>query len=170
LHILKLEGLIDLVPRRGAFVSQLTPKDALARYQIMGMIESFAVEQLISRENIALSSLENTISYMAGQIEKRNLKGIIQANFDFHRTLVEMAENEMLVTLYHVARNPTRIFQSIGLFSHEDWIESLEDHRKIVDAIRSRDKDSAIRLCRGHNLKRCQRVISHLFQTPTKSD
>lgn len=163
LHILKLEGLVDLVPRRGAFVSELNGKDAEERYQIMGMIESFAVEQIILHENTVLSIFENTISYMAEQIEKKNLRGIIQANFDFHRTMVEMTENKILVTLYHAARNPTRIFQSIGLFSNEDWKESLEDHRKIVEAIRSSDKDSAIQLCREHNLKRCQRVISHLL-------
>jgi DNA-binding GntR family transcriptional regulator len=168
LHILKLEGLVDLVPRRGAFVSELNANDAEERYQIMGMIESFAVEQMILSGNINLSSLENAISYMAEQIEKRNLKGIIQANFDFHRTIVEMAENKILVTLYHAARNPTRIFQSIGLFSHEDWVESLEDHTKIVEAIRSRDKDSATQLCRGHNSKRCQRIISHLSKTSPK--
>jgi DNA-binding GntR family transcriptional regulator len=168
LHILKLEGLVELVPRRGAFVSELSEKDAEERYQIMGLIESFAAEQIILRENIDLSIFENSIFYMAEQIEKKNLRGLIQANFDFHRTMVEMAENKILVTLYHAARNPTRIFQSIGLYSHEDWKESLEDHKKILEAIRIRDKDSAIQLCREHNFKRCRMVISHLSQASTK--
>lgn len=169
-HILELEGLVNLIPRKGAFVSQLTQKDAEELYEILGMIESFTAEQLIANGKTNLSPLKEVLSYMAGQVEKGNLKGIIQANFDFHRTLVEMGGNERLVTFYQTIRNPTRVYQSRGLASKIDWTESLQDHRQIVTAIHRRDTEEAARLCKEHNLKRCRRVISHLFQTPTKSD
>lgn len=168
LHILKIEGLVDLIPRRGAFVSQLTQKDAEELYGSLGMVESYAAEQLVSRRKTDLSPLEGTLSNMSAQIEKTNLKGVIQANLEFHHTLVKMGKNERLVTFYQRSRNPTRIFQSIGLFSHQDWMESLQDHRQIVAAIRGSDKEAAVQLCRRHNLKRCQRVISHLSQISTR--
>jgi DNA-binding GntR family transcriptional regulator len=170
LHILEIEGLVELIPRRGAFVSRITQKDAEELYQILGMIEGFAAVQLIVNEKTNLSSLDEINSYMAIQIEKANLKLVIQANLDFHYTLVKMVENQRLVTIYQNARNPTRVFQSMGLSSKTDWAHSLLDHRQIVTAICQCDAEAASRLCLEHNMNKCRQVISSLFQTSIKLD
>jgi DNA-binding GntR family transcriptional regulator len=169
-HILQLEGLIELIPRRGAFVCQLTPKDAEELYQSLGMIESFVAEQLITDGQRDFSPLGKAVSFMAKQMEKGNLKGIIQGNFSFHQTLVKMAGNQRIMNLYQTVRNPTRVFQSMGLSSPRDWKESIEDHRRITAAISRGDTRAAVHLCRAHNLKGCRRVISHLSQLSQKKD
>ncbi len=169
-RILELEGLVELIPRRGVFVTELTQKDAEELYEILGMVESFATEQVIANERTALSPLEETISKMTSYVEKGNLRAIIQANFDFHYTLVEMAGNNRLVGFYQTVRNRTRVYQSMGLALQTDWMESLQDHRQILEAIRRRDTGDAVRLCREHNLKRCRRVTSLLLESSPVSD
>lgn len=168
LHILELEGLIELIPRRGAFVCQMSQKDAEELYQILGMIEGFAVRQLIANKKMDLYSLEKIISRMAEHIKKVNLKDIIKANFDFHSTIVEMLGNRRLLTTYKTAQNATRLFQSMGLSSKKDWTMSLQDHRQILTAIRRGDAETASQLCLGHNMNRCSQTISRLFQNSTR--
>lgn len=170
LHILELEGLVELVPRRGAFVAQLGQTDAEELYEILGMIESFAVRQLVANEETELTPLEEILSYTAEQIGKGNLQRIIQANLNFHYKLVETGGNQRLVMIYKTAQNATRLYQSIGLSSQRDWTESLADHRQIVAAIRRSDTETACQLCMEHNRRRCDKTISRLFQRSTQLD
>jgi DNA-binding GntR family transcriptional regulator len=163
-HILSLEGLIELIPRRGAFVSKLDQKDAEELYQILGMIESFAIKQWISNRKGDANCFMQILSNMEKQIEEGNLKAIMEANSDFHHRIVELAGNKRLITTYNTVWNPTRIYQTLGLVSHEDWLESLREHKGIVDAILQGNAERAVRLCEEHNLNRCVRVVSCLFE------
>lgn len=86
------------------FVSHINQRDAEELYQILGMIEGFAAGQRIANEKTNPSSLEEINSYMAVQIEKGNLKGVLQTNLHFHYTLVKMAGNRRLVKVYQNAQ------------------------------------------------------------------
>ena len=93
---------------------------------------------------------------MERQIEERNLKAIMEANSGFHHTIVELAGNKRLITTYNTIWNPTRIYQTLGLVSHEDWLESLSEHKGIVNAIRQGDGEGVVRECEEHNRNRCE--------------
>ncbi len=164
LHILSLEGLVELVPRRGAFVSKLDQKDAEELYQILGMIESFAAKQGILGGRYDVACFTEILSNMEKQIDDRNLKGIMEANADFHHAIVEQARNKRLMAIFNTVWNPTRICQSFGLVSPEDWVESLHEHKRILYAIQHLDVEETVRLCEEHNRNRCERVVSHFFE------
>lgn len=164
LHILSLEGLVELSPRRGAFVSRLDQKDAEELYQILGMIESFVAKQGILNGKYDVTRFTEILSNMGKQIDERNLKGIMEANSDFHHAIVEQGGNKRLIAIYNTVWNPTRICQTLGLVSHEDWMESLCEHKRIVYAIQQWDVEGIVRLCEEHNLNRCERVVSRLFE------
>jgi DNA-binding GntR family transcriptional regulator len=164
LQILSLEGLIELIPRKGAFVSRLDQKDAEELYQILGMFESFAAKQGILGGKYDVTRFTEILSNMEKQIDERNLKGIMESNSDFHHAIVEQAGNKRLMATFNTVWNPTRICQSFGLVSPEDWVESLREHKRIVYAIQQLDVEGTVRLCEEHNLNRCKRVVSHFFE------
>jgi DNA-binding GntR family transcriptional regulator len=164
LNILSLEGLVELIPRRGAFVARLDQKDAEELYQILGIIESFAARQWILRRNCDATYLKEILSNMEKQIGEKNLRGIMESNSDFHHVIVEQAGNKRLMAIYNTVWNPTRICQSFGLVSPEDWIDSLGEHKNIFYGIQQLDVEGTARAIEEHNLNRCRRVVFGFFE------
>jgi DNA-binding GntR family transcriptional regulator len=160
LKTLEFEGLVDVFPRRGAFVSRLTKRDAEELYQMLGMIEGFACTLLVVQSEGDLRTLDQVIIRAEKSIQDQNLGEVIKANLEFHQTIVEMAKNSRLFSTYMTVRRPTRILQSIGLSSSSDWKVSLQDHKRIVAAIRTGEAAEASQLCLEHNIKSCKRVLS----------
>ncbi len=164
LKILEFEGLVNLFPRRGAYVPKLSQRDAKELYAMLGMMEGFACSQLVPLDQADLTLLEQIIIRAEKHIQNENLREVTRANLEFHETIVKMANNKRLFSMYMIVRKPTRIFQSIGLSSSDDWKTSLQDHKQILVAIREGQTLTASQLSLEHNIKSCNRVVSRFFK------
>jgi len=164
-RLLAAEGLITLVPRKGAFVSKMTPQEVKEIYQMKSMMESFAVRlaiPIISEKEV--SELDSILRLMEGKIEENNFKQIQRLNIEFHRRMIKMSKNERLTRFYESIVLPIRRYQRIGLSAPTSWETSLQEHKNIVEAIKSKNVELAERLSRGHTMKATARVIKRLSQ------
>jgi len=164
-RILATEGLITLVPRKGAFVSELSIREVKEIYEMKSMMESFAVRLAIPiLDKKELSELESILGLMEQKIKENNFKQIQRLNIEFHRKMIEMSKNQKLIHFYESIVLPIRRYQRLGLSAPSSWEISFAEHRDIVEAIRSKNIELAVKLSREHTMRATLRVIDRLKQ------
>jgi len=108
-RLLVAEGLITLVPRKGAFVSKMTPQEVKEIYQMKSMMESFAVRLAIPIINEKeVSELDSILRLMKEKIKENNFKAILKLNIEFHRKMIKMSKNKKLTHFYQSIILPIR--------------------------------------------------------------
>jgi len=133
IQALAAEGLVRLVPGRGAFVAAMTAEDVRELGQVREAIESHAariVAEAGDPERIA--RLERAVEALESAVEA-----------DFHRVLLEATGNERLVTVGASVADRLRLARSRSATRPGRVDEAVEEHRSILEAIRSGDGDAA---------------------------
>lgn len=162
-RILATQGLITLVPRKGAFVTQLSVEEVREIYQIRSMMESFATTLVIPAiDQKQIYEIQLILKSMEKKIKENNSKDIQKLNLEFHQKIIKMSKNMKLVQLYDSIILLIRRYQVLGLSAPISWKMSLDEHRKIVDAIVAKDVDRAEKLSREHVMAAASRVIEQL--------
>ncbi len=162
-RLLAAEGLITLVPRKGAFVSKLSVQEVKEIYEMKSMMESFAVRLAIPIiDEKEISELDSINNLMEEKIKQNNFKAILKLNIEFHRKMIKMSKNEKLAYFYESIVLPIRKYQRVGLSAPISWEVSLKEHRGITQAIESKNIALAERLTREHTMRARVRVVDRL--------
>jgi DNA-binding GntR family transcriptional regulator len=165
-RILELEHLLTIIPRKGAYVSEISLKETKEIYQTRAMIEGFAAQLAISHITPKdLSQLESILDLMEKSIKENNLQKVIQYNLSFHQKIVSLSKNGNLAKVYESMLLPVRRYQKMGFSLQSSWVVSLEEHRSILEALNSRDIKRAEEMCRNHVLKAEKRLIDCLVSS-----
>jgi DNA-binding GntR family transcriptional regulator len=141
LKVLAAEGLIELLPNRGARVRQLGAEDLRELFDVMGGLEGLAGRlacERISDEEIA--EIERVHHEMYRFYLRREMHGYFQCNQAIHQMIVEAARNATLSATYaSIAGRIRRVRYSANLATDRDrWGEAMREHEAILDALRRR--------------------------------
>src|SRR5499427_526627 len=96
LKVLAAEGLIELLPNRGARIRQLSQRDLEELFDVMAGLESLAGRLACE----AITAIEQLHYEMYGHSLHRDMHGYFQANQRTHESIVAAARNETLKTAY----------------------------------------------------------------------
>jgi DNA-binding GntR family transcriptional regulator len=142
LKVLAAEGLVDLLPNRGARVRMLSEQDIHDLFDLMAGLEALAgrlaCEAMTDAE---ISEIETLHHEMYAGYMRRDLPGYFQANQTIHQKIVDGARNKALSTAYRgYAGQIRRIRYAANLAKKRDrWGEAMREHEAILDALRRRD-------------------------------
>ena len=136
---LETEGIVDNLPRRGAYVAPLSRTDVRDHYNVFGMVSGLAA----ARAATALSAEQlEALEELAGQMESSDsLSEQEELNFRFHRIINRAGGSRRLrsVLLLLGRSLPTRFFGFTP-----GWGEvAHRDHREILRAFHARDEQAA---------------------------
>jgi len=148
---LELEGLVAMVPRKGAYVASLSMKDIIEVFEIRSALEGLAAE--LAAERITdgeLEELERYLVRITESIEAGDLSLVVAVDTDFHSQLYKASRNERLAQIINNLREQIQRFRTTSLSLPGRMQAALEEHKKIVDAISSRDGTLARRLAEEH--------------------
>jgi DNA-binding GntR family transcriptional regulator len=162
LHRLEAERLIDLVPRRGAVVRQVTPRELVDVYEARKLIESYAVRRLCD-ERISLpaemAALVERMRAGAGDDFART-----ELDRQFHRALVAASGNAVLVEMYDALRSRQQLVAVTAASVHPARLEATYDeHRDLLAALESREAERAVQAFVDH-LRPMPEVLAGLDQ------
>jgi DNA-binding GntR family transcriptional regulator len=154
LHRLQAEGLVRLVPHKGAYVRAMTPSEVGDLLGCRNLFESMAATALIEDERTdILASLQELFAKQlkAGQ-GKAPQSLLIELDQEFHMCLVRAARNELISEMYQSLRNREvrLMLTSISRSGPSRWSEAIEEHRRILDALVARDLKSAHAAIKDH--------------------
>ncbi|HTJ03585.1 MAG TPA: GntR family transcriptional regulator [Methylovirgula sp.] len=141
LKVLASEGLIDLLPNRGARVRPLDAREISELFDLMGGLEALAGR--LACENMTEAEflrLEQIHIEMHGHYQRKDMSHYFKCNQAIHQMIVDAARNNALKTSYlSLADRMRRLRYSANLDRHRDrWGEAMREHDIILEALRRR--------------------------------
>lgn len=148
---LELEGLVVMIPRKGAYVADLSIKDITDALEIRAALEGLAAglaSMRITEEEI--EELELTAVEFHKAIEQEDYDLMIQRDIEFHAKIFAATRNEKLVQLTNNLREQVQRFRDIYLRKSNKSKELSREHYEIAEAIASRNINRAEELAKKH--------------------
>lgn len=152
------EGLVTNIPRRGAYVAPLTPEDVVDNYVIYGLTSGHAARR--AAERISDEEVDMLVGWADAMEATADPDEQGQLNFDFHALVNRVGGSRKLRSvLKGLSHNlPTNFF---GVRWH--WSgHAHTDHRKIIEALRTRDGDLAFETMFEHLRRSGEHAVTML--------
>lgn len=151
LHKLESEGLVELIPNRGAVITKPGAEEIADMLQVLGVLESFAGERAC--ELITDSELGeiNALQYeMMAAFARGDRLAYFKLNQRIHLAIVKAARSDTLLSLH--ARLNARLYRIRyqSNLKNETWGSALEEHDAILEALLQRDARRLSALLRQH--------------------
>jgi DNA-binding GntR family transcriptional regulator len=155
LKLLERDGLVEIFPRRGTFVTELTTRDVNELFEIRLLIELYAAEQLFISGKIPqiLAEFETYLEQMRGSVTEEeyiDYDAFISADRDMHTRLVETIDNRRLIHFYNGLNIHTRVARAHYLNTVESAIQAQKEHQAMIEAIKNHELDSLKQALRNH--------------------
>lgn len=163
LKVLDADGLVNLMPRRGCFVAELSREQLSELFPVMAVLEGLIAREAVDhasdddyRELVAMhEELERTAA--AGDVDR-----YYEANFAFHQRVQDLSRNRYLQRVARDLRKLLYLARHAQLRKPGRLQESLQEHRTIMAAFRTHDANSAERAMREHLTRQGDAIISWL--------
>ena len=154
LRQLELEGLVTIIPNKGAYVSGITGEDVKDIYRMRSLLEGlcarWAAERITEEQLDRLDEIILLAEFHSKRENTINAEQITELDGQFHAVLYEACGSRILkhtLTDFHKYVQNAR---KLSIFSGERARKSIREHKMILRAIRERDPDLAEQLANEH--------------------
>jgi DNA-binding GntR family transcriptional regulator len=158
---LAADGLVELVPNRGAVVRRLSRKQVRELFQIRENLEGLAAR--LAAENIGTQGHRKLFSDVWEQVRPTGGElpwhAFIQNNRLYHRTIVTIGDNEQLSDLIDKLQLSVVMFQIGQAMQPKNAEQSHQDHVRVADAVLAGDAERAEYAMRMHLRRSCEWVM-----------
>ena len=149
LKVLASEGLVTMKLRRGAYVTEVSERDLSEVFHLLSLLESDAAAVVAQNATDAqLRELEALHQTLEAVLDDRDR--FFAANEGFHMRMLEMAGNRWTVQVVSDLRKVMKLNRHHSLFKEGRLQASLQEHRALLAALKSRDPARAQQLMREH--------------------
>ncbi|WP_349279350.1 GntR family transcriptional regulator [Polaromonas hydrogenivorans] len=153
LHRLSAEGLVQIIPRKGAMAAPLSINDALELIEVRQVNEMLcmrlAAAAITGHELQELEAIAQDFENAAGQ---RDVVALMNTDRLFHEKIAQAARNTMLQDILSVLHARSQRFWAISFTTEGHVDEVMAEHRAIVAALASHDAQAATEAARTHIL------------------
>jgi DNA-binding GntR family transcriptional regulator len=151
LKVLASEGLVELLPHRGARVTQVTAEQVGELFEVIAALEGLAAELAARRlTDRDLERLQAMHDRMAQCHAERRRHDYFRLNHKMHQLIVALAGNGVLAATHEQLMVRARRSRYQAILSLERWDEAMAEHVALMDALSRRDADLAGALWRRH--------------------
>ena len=156
LRQLELEGLVTIIPNKGAYVTAITRKDVKDIYKIRSQLEGLCANwatkyitdaQIEELEEVILLSEFHLHKKGSGQIEQMS-----EMDGKFHKILYEASNSRILEHVLTDFHKYVQLARTMSIEAPERAEKSIEEHREILEAIKAKDAAKAEQLANEHIL------------------
>lgn len=166
---LEAEGLVTLIPNRGAIVCSYSVQDVVEIYDLRALLEGHAARRAASEiTGNELDRLRKLVEGMEGfsleafPSHEEAVRWFTARNNEFHHTIHLASRNQRLVELLSRTIQIPLVYRSFFGYTPKEYALSNYYHRKIMQALEQRDGDQAEVLMRVHIYQGRDFVLSML--------
>ncbi len=150
LRELEWMGFLETEPYSGTYVTEHSISDLIEIYPVRAALESLGARLATARlGDEQIDQLEKLVDEMVRVSEAGDARGMVERNFEFHKTIIETSENSMLIRVW-----------SMFQFSYWTTVTTTElqnrlvylakRHYPIIEALRSKDPERAAQALNEH--------------------
>ena len=151
LRQLELEGLVHIIPNKGAFVEGVTLQDIKDIYEIRTLLEGlcarWAAERITQEQ---LEELEEIVFLSDFHYSKENWDQILELDNRFHEMVYEACASKELTRVLRDYHHYLQRIRRITLEEKARAHASINEHRAIAEALKARDARTAEECARLH--------------------
>ena len=164
LKVLSHEGLVEILPNRGARVVTLTQEDVRHLFEVIGTLESLAGRLACSQITDAeLCEIKAVHYQMQANFIRRDLPGYFRLNQAIHKSIVDAARNPVLATMHeNLNSRLLRVRYLASRMDQERWAAAMREHELIIDALVRRSADETADLLLQHLRNKYESICQHL--------
>ena len=153
LRQLELEGLVHIIPNKGAYVTGITEKDVHDIYMTRSMLEGLCARwaaEHISEEQI--QEMEEVLLLTEYHLDRGNAEQLAELDGKFHEVLYDASQSRILRHILSDFHKYVQVARKRSVKKEDRAKKSLEEHREILNALRTGDADRAEELAHIHIL------------------
>jgi DNA-binding GntR family transcriptional regulator len=169
---LEVEGLVEIVPNRGALVRRMTPRDVRELVAAREFVEGGAAE-LAARAAAGDGAVASKVTALAGEAQvwasATDASGCHEASERFHASIVELSGNSLLTSIAGQLHVQAYRVLFHGVVTVEQCRLSSSEHVSIATAITAGDEDAARVLMRSH-IRRTGNLVVRRLETSLPAD
>jgi DNA-binding GntR family transcriptional regulator len=166
IKMLASEGLVELLPNRGAIAVQLTEQDVHHTFEVMAGLEAMSGELAATRiTDDELNEIKALHFEMLACFTRRELPGYYRLNAHIHEAINAAAKNPVLTQSY--ARLNARL-QAVRFRSNQEeakWKRAVAEHDQMVEALAARDAQGLSDVLRQHLLNKRDAILTLMHET-----
>ena len=161
---LELEGLVLMIPRKGAEVAEITRQDMEDVLEVRTALEELAVKDACDHITDAqLSELKKASNeFKKALLEGKDLVTCADADMHFHDVILSATNNRRLIQMLNNLSEQMYRYRMEYVKDIRQRSNLVEEHRELLDAISSRDSIKAKELMKTHLLNQQQEVINNI--------
>jgi len=161
--VLATEGLVELLPNRGAIVSQMDPVRLSESLAVMGALEALAGELACRSASDAQINEIRALHYeMLAYHARGDLAGYFKFNQAIHLKIVKYSGNAVLYNIYRQMNGNVRRARYMANLSKERWDAAVREHDDILAALAARDVKRIKALLSDHLAHKLASVLAAL--------
>ena len=167
LRQLELEGLVTIVPNKGAYVTGITAKDVkdiyIVRSYLEGLCARWATEHITEEQ---LDELEEIVLLSEFHMKKEghnNTEQMALLDGKFHDVLYQASNSRILGHVLTDFHRYVQMARKSSIVSEERARKSIREHKQILRAIKDKDADLAEQLANEHILHVIQNLRKQRF-------
>ncbi|MDL2300774.1 GntR family transcriptional regulator [Lachnospiraceae bacterium OttesenSCG-928-D06] len=159
---LELEGLIQIVPNKGAYVTGITQKDVKDIYMMRSLLEGLCVRWATEYITEAqLEELEENIYLGKFHAKKGHMEQMAELDNRFHDILYEACNSKILEHQLKDFHEYVLRVRKKTLANSNRGPKSNEEHEEILNAIKNKDADLAERLANQHMINAYDNMVKN---------
>ncbi|AXS81208.1 GntR family transcriptional regulator [Dechloromonas sp. HYN0024] len=153
LKVLASEGLVDLRPRRGCYVTEISRQDMDDIFPLIALLEGrCAVEAVKQAKPADIAALKTIHEQLESAARDGRIDAFFECNQEFHKKIQELAGNRWLLSVIQDLRKVLKLSRLHSLSLEGRLQQSLDEHRLIMAAFQAGDSGKAEKLMHDHLL------------------
>lgn len=163
---LELEGLVIMVPRKGAQVAHFTEKDIQDVLEVRAALEALAAKMACKRmDERSFLKLQLAITEYDYAARDKDIDVMIEKDVEFHETIFIATQNDKLIQLFNNLREQVHRYR-IAYLKNMDESEMVHtEHMQLLEALQQRDENLAEKIASEHIQTQCVSIMRFITQT-----
>jgi DNA-binding GntR family transcriptional regulator len=148
---LELEGLVVMVPRKGAYVAGLSSEDVKEVLEIRAVLEGLAASLAAKNASDAdIEQLQEIVEKFKNAAEEKDVVRLINFDSDFHDVMYRASKNKKLIQLISALREQVQRFRVAYFTKIKSTQALIEEHNELVSSILNKEPEKARAIAEKH--------------------
>jgi DNA-binding GntR family transcriptional regulator len=150
IKVLTAEGLVELLPLRGAIVKAFSAKDARDMLEVIALLETYAGERACQADPARIDAILQMHQEMKRLFEARQRLAYFALNQRIHEALIALADNDTLSMTHATLSKRMRSLRYSGNSTPENWTAAMAEHEQMMVSLAARDGQALSRIMGEH--------------------